>query len=98
MRLDLYLKKVCIVRQRSVAKEICDAGAVQLNGRRAKPSQDVAAGDVVHILSAHRDLEFRIVEIPHGNIAKREVSRYIDVIRDATADPLSENRPPEWDT
>jgi ribosomal 50S subunit-recycling heat shock protein len=95
LRLDLFLKKICLVRQRSVAKEICEAGAVQINGRRAKPAQDVDTGDVVRVRLAHRDLELRVVAVPHGNIAKREVFRYVDVLRDDTLDPLSENQSPE---
>jgi ribosomal 50S subunit-recycling heat shock protein len=97
LRLDLFLKKVCIVRQRSAAKEICDAGAVQMNGHQAKPGQDVEPGDLLQIHYAHRELELRVLEIPHGNIAKREVVRYIDVLRDDVIDPLSENQSPEWD-
>lgn len=98
MRLDLFLKKICLVRQRSIAKEICDAGAVHVNGHRAKPAQDVDTGDVVRLRLAHRDLELRVVALPHGNIAKRDVFRYVDVLRDDAIDPLSENLSPESDT
>lgn len=95
MRLDLFLKKICLVRQRSAAKEICEAGAVQVNGHLAKPAQDVDAGDVVRVRFAHRELELRVVALPHGNIAKREVFRYVEVLRDDAIDPLSENLSPE---
>lgn len=95
MRLDLFLKKIRLVRQRSTAKEICEAGAVQVNGHRAKPAQDVDTGDVVRVRFARRELELRVVALPHGNIAKREVFRYCEVLRDDTLDPLSENPSPE---
>jgi len=36
MRLDLFLKMSRLIKRRSLAKEICDAGCVQINGRIAK--------------------------------------------------------------
>jgi len=97
MRLDLFLKKISLVRQRSIAKEICEAGAVQVNGHRAKPAQDVETGDVVRVRFARRELELRVLDVPHGNIAKREVFRYIEMLRDDVIDPMSENQAPESD-
>ena len=33
MRLDKYLKVSRIIKRRTVAKEVCDAGRIELNGR-----------------------------------------------------------------
>ena len=82
MRLDLFLKKTCILRQRSTAKEVCDAGAVRINGHVARASHLLHPGDLVHVQLPNRDLEFRVVDLPHGNIAKRDAARYVDIVRD----------------
>lgn len=88
MRLDLYLKKACLVRQRSVAKALCDAGAVRLNDFMAKASQTVSPGDRIRLLMGGRELELRVLELPHGNIAKRDAARTYDLLRETAVDPL----------
>jgi ribosomal 50S subunit-recycling heat shock protein len=86
MRLDLYLKKTCIVAQRSVAKAACDAGRVQLNGRAAKASATLAPGDVLHLQCGGRALELRVLDLPHGNVAKRDSGRYVEILRETRQD------------
>ena len=49
MRLDKYLKVSRLIKRRTVANEACDAGRVSVNGKVAKASQDVKAGDVIEI-------------------------------------------------
>ena len=88
MRLDLYLKKTGVVRHRSVAKEICDAGAASVNGRPAKPGQSLRPGDRIDIKFAERALALRVLGIPHGNLAKRDVPRYVEVVSDTEIDPV----------
>lgn len=90
MRLDLFLKKTCIVRQRSLAKTICDAGAVHMNGHPAKASQAVQAGDRVRLHLAHRDLEFRVLDLPHGNVAKRDAPRFVEILSDTPRDAVGD--------
>jgi ribosomal 50S subunit-recycling heat shock protein len=48
MRLDKFLKVSRIIKRRTLAKEICDQGRVDLNGRTAKASASVTPGD--HLL------------------------------------------------
>ena len=45
MRLDKYLKVSRLIKRRTVANEACDAGRVTVNGRVAKASVEVKAGD-----------------------------------------------------
>ena len=49
MRLDKWLKVSRLIKRRTVAQEACDNGLVSVNGRVAKPSADVRAGDTVAI-------------------------------------------------
>ncbi len=49
MRLDKYLKVSRLVKRRTVANELCDAGHVEVNGKVARASYDVKVGDVIGI-------------------------------------------------
>ena len=49
MRLDKYLKVSRLVKRRTVANELCDAGHVEVNGKTARASYDVKVGDVIGI-------------------------------------------------
>ena len=49
MRLDKFLKVSRLIKRRTVANEACDAGRVTVNGRPAKASAQVKAGDVIEI-------------------------------------------------
>ena len=37
MRLDKYLKNSRIIKRRTVAKDACEQGRVEVNGKTAKP-------------------------------------------------------------
>ena len=47
MRLDKFLKVSRLIKRRTVANEACDAGRVSVNGKPAKASVQVKAGDVL---------------------------------------------------
>ncbi len=49
MRLDKYLKVSRLIKRRTVANEACDAGRVTVNGKPARASYEVKAGDILEI-------------------------------------------------
>ena len=49
MRLDKFLKVSRLVKRRTVANELCDAGRVAANGRKVKASYEVKEGDILEI-------------------------------------------------
>ena len=63
MRLDKYLKVSRIIKRRTVAKEACESGRVSINGKVAKPSNDIKEGDIIEITFANRKLKAKIVNI-----------------------------------
>ncbi|MHB1684574.1 MAG: RNA-binding S4 domain-containing protein [Bacilli bacterium] len=63
MRLDKFLKVSRLVKRRTLAKEICDAGRVEVNGRVAKAGAEVAVLDTLSIRFGHRTLSVRIDRI-----------------------------------
>lgn len=81
MRLDLFLKRVGLVKQRTLAKQLCDMGRVELNGRRAKPGKEIKLGDVIRLNLRSELLEFRILEIPQRNFKRTEGAQFYDLLR-----------------
>ena len=71
MRLDLYLKASRLCPRRTVAQELCDAGAVLLNGTPAKSARTVRAGDEITLRRRNRLLAVRVLAVP----AARQTSR-----------------------
>lgn len=63
MRLDKYLKVSRIIKRRTVAKEASEGGRVSINGKTAKPSSEVKAGDILEIRFGEKYARFRILNI-----------------------------------
>ena len=51
MRLDKYLKVSRLIKRRTLANDVADAGRVIVNGKPAKASYAVKIGDVIEITS-----------------------------------------------
>jgi ribosomal 50S subunit-recycling heat shock protein len=64
VRLDVFLKQSRLVKRRSLAKELCDEGAVAVNGVRARPGRDVVAGDRLSVRLWNRIMEIEVQQIP----------------------------------
>lgn len=64
MRLDKWLKVSRIIKRRTVAKEVCDAGKAFVNGRLAKAGTEVEVGDEVTLLLGTRTLRVRVLATP----------------------------------
>lgn len=63
MRLDKFLKTSRLVKRRTVAKEMCDAGRVSINYRAAKAGSEVKVGDIITIDRAGKVVEVEVLEI-----------------------------------
>ena len=63
MRLDKYLKVSRLIKRRTVANEACDAGRVVINGKVAKASADVKAGDVIEIAFGNKSVKVRVTDV-----------------------------------
>lgn len=63
MRLDKYLKVSRLIKRRTVANQVCDVGRVQINGKTAKPSQDVKEGDVLTLEMGPRIIRAKVVSL-----------------------------------
>ncbi len=63
MRLDKFLKVSRLIKRRTVANEACDAGRVMVNGKPAKASANVKAGDEITILFGQKSVKVKVLDV-----------------------------------
>ncbi len=63
MRLDKYLKVSRIIKRRTVANELCDAGHVSVNDKVARASYDVKENDIIQIKMGERFIKVQVVSV-----------------------------------
>ena len=80
MRLDKFLKVSRIIKRRSVANEACSLDRVIVNGKPAKPSKEIIAGDIVGVRFGDKNVSFRVLEVPAGNVSKDAADHLYEVV------------------
>lgn len=78
MRLDKFLKVSRVIKRRTVANEVADAGRVIVNGKTVKPSYDVKPGDIIEIKFGDKISKFQIVNIP--KVATKNIDEIIKIV------------------
>jgi ribosomal 50S subunit-recycling heat shock protein len=63
MRIDKYLKLSRVIKRRTVAKELLDAGKVKLNNHVAKASATVRVGDTITISYGPKQITLQVSSI-----------------------------------
>ena len=63
MRLDKFLKVSRLIKRRTVANEACDAGRVLVNGKQAKASVAVKAGDTIEIQFGIKAVKVEVLNV-----------------------------------
>lgn len=61
MRLDKYLKVSRVIKRRTFANEVADAGRVLVNGKPAKASYTVKIGDIIEVTFGNRPVKIRVL-------------------------------------
>ena len=61
MRLDKYLKVSRVIKRRTLANEVADAGRVLVNGKPAKASHTVKIGDIIEVTFGNRPVKIRVL-------------------------------------
>ena len=61
MRLDKYLKVSRVIKSRTLANEVADAGRVLVNGKPAKASYTVKIGDIIEVTFGNRPVKIRVL-------------------------------------
>ena len=79
MRLDKYLKNSRIIKRRTVAKDACEKGRVEGNGRIAKPGLELKTGDEIKITFGSNILKVRVLAMPE-TVRKEDADSMYEVI------------------
>lgn len=79
MRIDKYLKVSRIIKRRTVANEVCDAGKVSVNGKVVRASYDVKVDDVIEIDFGTRAIKVKVVSINETIRKEDAASMYTSV-------------------
>ena len=79
MRLDKYLKVSRVIKRRTVAASAASSGRVEVNGRVAKPGQQVKVGDEITIAFGQRPLRIRVKSVAES-IRKEQAEEMYEVL------------------
>ena len=79
MRLDKFLKLSRVIKRRTVANDVCQAGRVMVNGKQAKPSVQLKVGDEVSIFFGSGEVRFRVTALPE-TVRKEEASSMYELL------------------
>jgi ribosomal 50S subunit-recycling heat shock protein len=80
MRLDIFLKLSRLVPRRTVAQEMCEQGAVKVNGLRAAKAREVRQGDLLSIERAGAVTTVRVLEIPQRPPSKAQARSLYETV------------------
>lgn len=95
MRLDQFLRASRLVLRRTVAQELCEAGAVAVNGVPARSSRAVRPGDEIAISRRNRLLNVRVIALPASKQTSRsEASTLYEILGDT---PNEEGEMGRWE-
>jgi ribosomal 50S subunit-recycling heat shock protein len=79
MRLDKFLKNSRIIKRRTVAKDACEQGRVEVNGRVAKPGLELKTGDEIQVTFGSNVLKVRVLAMPES-VRKDDANSMYEVI------------------
>jgi len=79
MRLDKFLKNSRIIKRRTVAKEACEQGRVEVNGKVAKPGLELKEGDLIKITFGNNVLNARVLALLE-NVRKDDAQDMYEII------------------
>jgi ribosomal 50S subunit-recycling heat shock protein len=86
MRLDLFLKASRLCQRRTVAQELCEAGAVMVNGVPAKSSRTLHPGDQISLRRRDHLLLVRVLALPSTRqTSRREAPDLYEIVSDTKA-------------
>jgi len=71
-----------LIKRRSFAREMCDAGQVAVNGSEAKPAKDVTPGDSITLRFPSRIVELKVLDIPASSSQKSSPEKLYRIISD----------------
>ncbi len=93
MRLDHFLRASRLCVRRTLAQELCAAGAVTVNGATARSARTVRVGDEITLRRRDRQLTVRVSAVPQTRQTSRhDAPDLYEILNDITlsTDPFGE--------
>ncbi|MBQ2510392.1 MAG: RNA-binding S4 domain-containing protein [Erysipelotrichaceae bacterium] len=81
MRIDKYLKVARILKRRETGKQLALNERLFINGKVAKPSSEIKAGDTVKIVFGHREISVLVKDV-REHASKQEAFEMYEVIEE----------------
>lgn len=82
LRVDVLLHRLCLTKSRSEAKAACEAGAVIVGGKPARPSDAVPPGRTIEIRYPARTLEVELLQTPPKGTSRKAARELYRVLRE----------------
>ena len=82
LRVDVLLHRLCLTKSRNETKTACEAGAVSLDGRNARPSDTVLPGRRITIRYPKRTLELELLELPGKSVSRAAARELYRIVSD----------------
>ena len=83
MRLDQFLRASRLVVRRTVAQELCEAGAVSVNGAAARSSRAVREGDEITVRRRASVLTVRVRTVPQTKqVSRTDAPSLYEIVSD----------------
>lgn len=73
MGIDKFLKVSRLIKRRTVANEVADAGRIVVNGREVKASYQVKIGDEIEIMFGTKPVKVKVLSV--DNIVSKDGAR-----------------------
>ena len=73
MRIDKFLKVSRLIKRRTVANGVADAGRIVVNGREVKASYQVKIGDEIEIMFGTKPVKVKVLSV--DNIVSKDGAR-----------------------
>ena len=74
MWIDKYLKVSRLVKRRTVANEVADAGRILVNGKVVKASYNVKEGDIIEITFGNKPVKVKVL-MAEVNTQSKDLAR-----------------------
>jgi ribosomal 50S subunit-recycling heat shock protein len=81
LRLDVFLKRVGLIKQRTQAKTACESGRVTVDGSKAKAGKEIAPGRLIGLDLSKEYIEINVLELPGRNYKRQQGEAFYRVVR-----------------
>jgi len=81
LRLDVFLKRVGLVKQRTQARQVCDLGRVTVDGNKAKAGREIDVGRVLGLDLPREFIEMNVLGLPDRNFKRQQGEAFYRVVR-----------------